>query len=259
MPMILNTITAGDLREDWKVYSIRTPGKKVGRGKNQKPTSAIQKDRNYRNAMNKIERLACANFTHNDLLISLNHTEETLPEAYEDAERELKNFLRRLDYRRKKAGLPPAKYMGTIEFYEQRCNYHITITATDLNMIIDAWGKGGVNIKQMWKGSNFRGLTNYMTKEAEKYRPPNKRRWIQSRNLTQPTASPPKIVGYTYELKTPKGYVKIDSQVYATEYGYAEYAKYIRLGGMNYGTGKASPTWTKAIKSDQRQEREEAS
>lgn len=241
MPLLLNRIKSGDLIEDWKVFSLRTPGsisgKKIPRGKNQKPSSQVQKDRNYKNSKNQMDRLACENFYFGDLLITLSYADQFLPKTYEEAERERKNYIRRLLYNLKKQGVKTKniKYMGRTEGKDQRWNHHIMISNCNLELIEQLWGRGWVNMKRLHIDNDFKGLTNYISKEEKE---PQKRRWFQSRNLEQPKVDPPKIVSYSYDLKTPKGYVKVDSQIYATEYGYSEYAKYIRIGGFNFGTGK---------------------
>lgn len=238
MPLLLNRIKAGDLIEDWKVFSLRTPGKKAPRGKNRKVSSQIQKDKNFKNSKNQMDRLACQNFVFGDQMITLSYADPFLPKNYEEAQRECKNFLRRVNYNLRKQGLKTIKYMGCTEGKDQRWNHHIMISHVNLELLEELWGKGWVNMKRLHIDNDFKGLTNYISKEEKE---PQKRRWFQSRNLEQPKVEPPKVVSYTYDLKTPPGYIKIDGGIYATEFGFSEYAKYIRIGGFNFGTGKKAP------------------
>ena len=242
MPYTETKIISGDIIELIKAYAPRTPGKKIARGKNVKASAEVQRDKNYKNRQLRLNRLINANFTNKDIFLTLSYSDGGLPCSYEAAMRLLKNFLRRLKYHRKKSGLPDLKYIAVTEYKNQRCNHHIVLNSMSLDVIENLWGKGWVNLKRMWSRDDFRGLTNYITKEDKE---PNKRGWIPSTNLEQPRIERKIISNPNKELKTPKGYIKIGGDVYATEFGYSEWARYIRINGFDYGFGKKAPSQQK--------------
>ena len=88
---------------------------KKKRGKRQTESSPVQKNLNEKHAAAYFRRTAILNFGEGDHLISLDYNNQSLPKTYAEAERELKNYLRRLAYHRKRKGLPPLKYMAVTE------------------------------------------------------------------------------------------------------------------------------------------------
>ena len=76
-----------------------------------KPTSAVQARLNQRNAERALTRLLNANFTSEDISVTLTYNSDELPDTYEQAERDAKNFLRRVKRLRAKLGLPELKYV----------------------------------------------------------------------------------------------------------------------------------------------------
>ena len=81
------------------------------RKKRSKPTSEMQAKLNQRNAERALTRILNANFGEEDISVTLTYSEEYLPESFEDAERDAKNFLRRVKRLRAKKGLEEIKYV----------------------------------------------------------------------------------------------------------------------------------------------------
>ena len=96
--------------EDLDVYIFPTYRQSNGRRSRSKPTTAAQKKLNQRHREEKLVRLLHANFTPDDLEIHLTYTVQ--PESEEEAARNARNYIRRIQRMRKKAGLPPLKYIG---------------------------------------------------------------------------------------------------------------------------------------------------
>ena len=85
------------------------PTNRQGRitGKRSKPTSAAQAKLNQRHREEKLVRLLHANFTPDDLEIHLTYQKQ--PESPEEAQRLLRNYIRRVQRARKKARTPAAQ------------------------------------------------------------------------------------------------------------------------------------------------------
>lgn len=95
------------------VYIYPTYRQGRSRGKRSKPTSAAQAKLNQRHREEKLVRLLHANFTPDDIEIHLTYQHQ--PESPEEAQRLLRNYIRRVQRARKKQGLPPLKYIAVTE------------------------------------------------------------------------------------------------------------------------------------------------
>ena len=83
------------------------------RSKKIKETEPKQKNLNDKNARRYFTQTANLNFGSDPeaLHVTATYSGKYLPDTVEQAEQEATNFLRRVQYRRKKEGLPPLKYM----------------------------------------------------------------------------------------------------------------------------------------------------
>lgn len=166
---------------DADIYPVFQPaGKRRARCK---PTSAIQEKLNQRNAEKKITRLAHANFTEDDIALHLTYDE--LPEDERQAQRDLRNYIRRVQRLRKKMGLPPLKYLSCTEVGKKsgRIHHHIIMSGgVDRDTLEKLWGKGYANSKRLqFKEDGITGLARYVAKDHLFYK-----RWNQSKNLVRP-------------------------------------------------------------------------
>ena len=153
-----------------------------GRSRKSKPTSEVQKKLNKRHSEEKLVRLLHANFTPDDLEIHLTYTEQ--PESPEDAKRELRNFLRRVQRRRKKLYLPPLKYIAVTEIGSRgRLHHHVTVSGgLDRDELESLWGLGYANSRRLQFTENgLAGLGHYIVKD-----PVFTRAWNASKNLIDP-------------------------------------------------------------------------
>jgi len=82
------------------------------RSKKEVDSSLKQVKWNEINSKRRFVQLVNTNFHDGDFHTSLTYADGFLPASTEDAERDLRNFLRRVEYRRKKLGLPPMKYIA---------------------------------------------------------------------------------------------------------------------------------------------------
>ena len=128
------------------VYIYPTYTQARSRGKRSKPTSAAQKKLNQRHREEKLVRLLHANFTPDDLEIHLTYQHQ--PESPEEAQRLLRNYIRRVQRARKKQGLPPLKYIAVTEKGSKNGRYHHHVTLSggmDRDELENLWGLGYAN------------------------------------------------------------------------------------------------------------------
>ena len=146
---------------------------------------------NERNRRKRLERLINENFTDGDYWCTFTYDNNHLPETFEDAGREMKRFIRRMNYRRKKRGLPSTKYICVTEYDPDakiRWHHHMIMDSMmDRDTVEDCWKAGGRNqIRKMVKDEEgFSGMANYITK-IKKKKPDYKKSWTSSRGLKQP-------------------------------------------------------------------------
>lgn len=152
-----------------------------------KPSKKNQRNLNEKNARKYFIRLINNNFNENDYVLHLTYTNENLPSNEKQAHKNVVNYLRRINYQRKKRGLENAKYIFVTEYDKDkkiRVHHHLII-------------EGGIErekIKAMWTlGTRTRveelepdeyglsGLANYLAKD-----PKGKKRWTPSKNLKKP-------------------------------------------------------------------------
>ena len=105
-----------------------------------------------------------------------------------DAKKDFHNFIKRVNRRRKKAGLPSAKYMGAIERKGTNIHFHLIISGgLGRNELEDVWGNGLSNASRLRidDAELMQRLCQYIMKEArdkEKF----ENTYICSRNLENP-------------------------------------------------------------------------
>lgn len=152
-----------------------------------KRNKLIQKNLNDKNARKKVQRLINANFKDGDLYITLTYDDKHLPKSMEEALKNMKNYIRRINYKRKKIGLKQAKYIYVTEFDENkkiRFHHHLIIDG-DLAMdIVESTWKFGKWNKCSRTAPDEEGLSklaSYLVKD-----PKGKKRWCSSKNLKKP-------------------------------------------------------------------------
>lgn len=176
------------------------------RSKKKKVSAPKQKRLNDKNARRYFIQLVNTNFNENDLHISATYSDDELPDSIEAAEREVKNYIRRIDYRRKKEGLPPTKYILVTEGKTEkdgdkliRIHHHIYISGGLSRDVIESlWrrrrrkgekeGKkiGFVNADRLQPNEyGLEALSRYLMKN-----PQGKKRWSCSQNLERPWMRP---------------------------------------------------------------------
>lgn len=223
MPYIQKTIRAGKFLEV-EEYPIGSDGRRLPRKNKEKPSSKTQAQLNEKNAKKKLARLLSCNFGENDFFMTLTyHDKSTVTE--DEAKKELVNFLRRLRNLYKKKELPELKYIAITELDKKDgLHHHLALSGgVSRDEVESVWKKGRTRTSYI-EEDRIRGLANYFTKQSQD-KTPGKRRWLQSKNLTQPevTKKVIKNVNPKKEPKPPKGYLLVDTVTQVNDYNGAVY------------------------------------
>lgn len=155
-----------------------------------KRNNKAQKNLNDKNARKRVERLINTNFTSGDVAIHLTYDNKHLPATEEEAFKNMKNYIRRINYKRKRKGLEPAKYIYVTEHNEKkkiRYHHHLVIDgAMSMDELEDMWKYGDRNqTRKLAPDENgLTGLANYLVKD-----PLGNKRWCSSLNLKKPKES----------------------------------------------------------------------
>lgn len=144
---------------------------------------------NRERARRRLALLMDANFGRNDLHVTLTYW--GTPPDYEQARKDVRNYLRAVKRMREKAGLPEMKYIYVIEEEggdgeKRRIHVHLMMTGgVSREALEEKWGRGYANCDRLQpeEGNGLMELARYFTKlEQEKHR----RAWSASKNLRQP-------------------------------------------------------------------------
>ncbi len=216
MPWYKKTIKAGDILETEIYCSVRTRGKSVPRERRKAPTTEAQAKLNDINRKKHFRRKINANFRPYDIYATLTYAKE--PEEIEKAIKNLSNFIKRINYSRKKRGLDNIRYIAVTEYQGKRIHHHVIMERMSMDEIIKQWNKtfgaGSAELQTLYAHDmDYSNLSDYLLKETRNRRG---KHWTESRNLIQPT------VNYTRASRQdkkamrgarpyiPKGYILTD-------------------------------------------------
>lgn len=155
-----------------------------GRGKSNKKA---QDNLNDKNARKHLERLINCNFTSNDIWGTFGYRGGKEPKDMEEAMRNMRNFIARLNYHRKKQGLPKLRYVYVTEYDPQaeiRWHHHIIMDGMMGRDTVESLWKHGNRNQVRWLDygeDGLSGMSNYVTKA-----PKGKKRWSASLGLKKP-------------------------------------------------------------------------
>lgn len=178
------TTKAGGMLE-FDVYPV------FGRDQEQKARRAMQQvtpermERvNLLNARRRIVQLANANFTADDVHLTLTYA--SVP-PYEQAQRDVRNFIARLKRLRKRMGLPELKYIYAIEGNDdgrkERIHVHMLLSGgVPREQVEQLWQRGFANCDRLQPTERgLEAVARYIIKEQR-----NRRKWCASKNLKKP-------------------------------------------------------------------------
>lgn len=187
------------------------------RGKRKKVTEPKQRNLNDKNSRRYLVQLGNGNFGIGDLHVTCTYSNEYLPESEEEAEQQVRNFLRRIKGRRERLGLEQLKYILVTEYGHKkgeeeritRIHHHIIMNGgMDRDEVEMMWSARRINWRQYEKNpeeyqktvekmgyvnadrlqlneNGIEALCKYVTKN-----PNGKKRWSSSRNLVRPEQQP---------------------------------------------------------------------
>lgn len=158
--------------------------------KNETPEK--QKRLNRQRAERYITQLADANFTEKDIELTLTYRDHFNLD-FEQCQKDVQNFIRRIKRYREKKGMEPLKYIYTIEGGFERKNGYGTTNlhchmmmngGVSRDLLEEIWECGYANTKQLQPDEDrgLEELAKYMIKESKAYG----RRFCHSRNLKKP-------------------------------------------------------------------------
>lgn len=156
-----------------------------------KETKKSQKELNKRNRIKKILRLLNSNFKKGDYFLTLTYAPDECPDTVEQAEEDIKKFMRKLRNAYKKAE-KTLKYMAWIEkgVEKGRIHHHIVLTSGVTREVIEEmFGKGFCNCDIIRPEiDDLQGLAKYFAKD-----PKGKRTFTCSKNLDRTCLLPTKV------------------------------------------------------------------
>lgn len=163
MAYINQIALTGNIAFCYKYHSWRYKSGKRFRRENYKATSKQQEAINQRQAAERDLRYGIENFRKGDKFIRLSHQKNNYPLSFEEADKILTSFLKKL-----KRKYPELRYMANTELGSRGgLHHHLLIPEDfDMNIIIDMWIKhcgGGFHIKDVYSGDMVQ-LASYFTK-----------------------------------------------------------------------------------------------
>lgn len=187
MPWYKKTIEAGDILETEIYCSVRTRGKSVPRERRKAPTTEAQAKLNDINRKKHFRRKINANFKPYDIYATLTYAKE--PDEIERAIKNLSNFIKRINYDRKKRGIDNIRYIAVTEYQSGRVHHHVIMERMSMDEIIKQWNKtsgaGSAELQTLYAhDTDYSDLADYLLKETRNRRG---KHWTESRNLIQPT------------------------------------------------------------------------
>ena len=178
--------------------------------------SKAQRNLNDKNARKYVERLINRNFGDGDIWITLTYDDAHIPPDgdIDAAIKNMQNYIRRVNYQRKKRGLPNCKYVYVTEYNEDaeiRWHHHLVMDgALDMDTVEKCWGQSSRNeVRRLQKDENgLTGMSRYMVKEKKRIR--SEKRWNSSQGLIDPDI---RVVHSKQPEKGKGSYKKIEKYV----------------------------------------------
>lgn len=180
-------IISGDILLESQVYPSFLSKGDMPVTKKRRETKPSQKKLNDRNSRRYCIRLACINFGKGDIWGTFGWNDDTMPADEKAAKKDITNFIKRINYRRKREGKENIKYIYILAFDGKvRPHFHILMTGEgmDRDDLEEMWGKcDRPNTRRIKPDENFllTGLATYISNN-----PRGTKRWCASKNLKRP-------------------------------------------------------------------------
>lgn len=181
----VRTVQSGKILEV-EIYPEFTRYQSIKRKEVKRKSRRSIKNLNDKNARKKLTRLINCNFDDGDIWMTLTYDNKHLPSSYDESMRNFRNYIRKLNYRRKKRNIHEARYIVVTEFGKntKRIHHHVIIdNLQSMDELESLWKYGRRNNtrKIISDEEGLTGLANYLAKD-----PKGKKRWSCSKNLKKP-------------------------------------------------------------------------
>lgn len=204
--------------------------RRTARGRKQRESSTALKNCNARQARRYLNQLVATNFTPGAAwLVHLTYADEYLPSCPEDAQRDVTNFLKKINRRLKTLGAPKCKYISVCEWQDEdpaagrkevRYHHHMILECgLTIGEIKDCWRKGAGQWSEAlglikadraeFSNGALEAYCEYITKYANRAR-----RWRQSKGLQRPEKPRPNDTRYTQRKLNEAATLRIDDREY---------------------------------------------
>lgn len=181
-------IKSGKVLLESQIYPSFWHKADVPKTKKKRETKPSQKNLNDRNSRRYLTRLLSINFGDGDLWCTFGWDNDHFPEDEKKAGNDIVNFIRRINYRRKKEEKPNIKYIYVLAFDGYaRPHFHMVMSGDgiDRDELERLWGKcERPNTRRVKLDKDFilTGLAFYISRN-----PHGKKRWCPSKNLKKPS------------------------------------------------------------------------
>lgn len=187
--IMLQTIECGD-RVELNIYPWFMNRRDIPRSPAIKESREAQKRLNRKNSQKRLIRLMCCNFHDGDLILTLTYGDYFYP-TREQAQKDIRDYVKALRRERKKEGLGALKYIYVTEYVPEgegtkkvRIHHHIIINRMDRDMAESLWKKGRAQAKYAQTDDfELEGFARYISKLSYEK---NHHAWVASRNLDKP-------------------------------------------------------------------------
>lgn len=226
------TIKSGEMLESESYPIWNTRSLKIGQAVRDVKIRNIEQIQNinHKNKRKNITRLINANFTSEDIWITVGYRNNELPSTLEQAKKDVVNYIRRLQRYCNKNKLPKLKYLYVTEYSEnKRVHHHIVMNFPDRDIAEKKWTKGAWPQARRLMPNDYglEGLARYISKDLKGantygYSLNLKKTWLKpyvktnDSRLTKRKAEKiarGKVDAKTYYEKMYKGYEFIDLEV----------------------------------------------
>lgn len=214
------TYLGNDTREICRYYPTRRGS---GSASGRKATKEEIEKANARKRIKKMQRLISLNFKAGDWHLVLKYGTKARPKTYEEAQRDLRDFIALMRQYYKGTG-HILKYIAITERGKRggALHHHLIIEDdAEINTVqaVKALWKGHAFFSEMYEHKDFKDLAAYICKkESKEELKPHKAGYMCSRNLIQPKTVriPERRSKWTQEPTAPAGWYVVKGSVVNT-------------------------------------------
>lgn len=169
-------------------YPVYVHREDAVRAKRMRETGQTQARYNARRSAEWLVCLVQENFGSNDIWITLTYP-GAQPPSEEQARKDIKNYIKRVNRWREKRGMGKARYVYVIEWEDdgeaKRVHHHVIMSGMDRETAETIWGAGRTNAAKLQPDdAGLEALARYITKGTGRAK--HSKRWGASKGLKKP-------------------------------------------------------------------------